>query len=66
MGLIISDIINKNKDISKFDFVSLSKNAFNDIKTNKIKMVWTINKKSDLNRVKDADYIVTDKAYLFE
>jgi len=64
VGLIINDIINKNKSINDFDFVSLSKNAFNDIKTNKVKMVWTINNKKDLDKVKNADYIITDKAYL--
>lgn len=66
VGLIISDIINKNKDISKFDFVSLSKNAFNDIKTDKIKMAWTINSKKDLDKLRGSDYIITDKAYLLE
>ena len=66
VGLIINEIINKNKDISKFDFVSLSKNAFGDINSKKIKMAWTINKKSDLKKVKSAEYVITDKAYLLE
>lgn len=65
VGVIISDIINKKKDINRFNFISLSKNSFNDIKTDKIKIVWTVNKKSDLKRFKEADYIITDKAYLF-
>lgn len=66
VGLIISDIINKNKNISKFNFISLSKNAFNDVDTKKIKMAWTINSKKDLEKVRCADYIITDKAYLLE
>lgn len=64
VGLIISDLINKKKDYKKFNFLSLSKGSFNDIKTNKIKMVWTVNKKSELNKFKKADYIITDNAYL--
>lgn len=61
VGLIISDILNKNKDISDFDFVSLSKGAYNDIKTDKIKMIWTVN--SNFNKYK-SNYIITDKPYL--
>lgn len=64
VGLLIGDIINKNKDIKDFDFISLSKNAFNDIKTNKIKMIWTINNKKELNKYRKVDYVITDKAYL--
>ena len=64
VGLLISDIINKNKDIKMFYFISLSKNAFDDIKTNKVKMVWTVNNKKDLKKYSKADYIITDKAYL--
>lgn len=64
VGLLISDIINKNKDIKDFDFISLSKNAFNDIKTNKIKMIWTVNNKKELNKYIGVDYVITDKAYL--
>jgi Glycerophosphoryl diester phosphodiesterase len=62
VGLLISDIINKNKDIKRFDFVSLSRNSYNDIKTNKVKMVWTINKKEHLKN--NYEYIITDKAHL--
>lgn len=64
VGLLISDIINKNKDIKEFSFISLSKNAFNDIKTNKIKIVWTVNIKRELNKYRGVDYVITDKAYL--
>lgn len=62
IGLLISDLINKNKDIKPFDFISLSKNAYNDIKTEKVKMIWTINKKEQLK--KEYNYVITDKAYL--
>lgn len=62
VGLLISDIINKNKDIKSFDFLSLSRNSYNDIKTNKIKVVWPINKKEQIKQ--DYEYIITDKAYL--
>lgn len=64
VGLLISDIINKNKDIKDFDFISLSKNAFNDIKANKIRMIWTVNNKKELNKYTGVDYVITDKAYL--
>lgn len=66
VGLIVSDILNKNKNIDVFNFLSLSKNAFHDIKTDKIKMAWTINTREDLAKVKGANYIITDKAYLLE
>lgn len=66
VGLIVSDILNKNKNIDVFKFLSLSKNAFHDIKTDKIKMAWTINTREDLAKVKGANYIITDKAYLLE
>lgn len=64
VGLIIGDIVNKGKDINKFNFVSVNKKAFNDINTDKMKMVWTINSKKELNKVKNVDYIITNKAYL--
>lgn len=63
VGLLISDIINKNKDYSSFDFLSVSKGAFPDISSKKKKMVWTINKKSDLKSLYTNMYIITDNAY---
>lgn len=62
IGLLVSDLINKNKDIEPFDFISLSKNSYNDINTKKTKMIWNINKKEQLK--KTYKYVITDKAYL--
>ena len=63
VGLLISDFINKNKDYSNVDFLSVSKGAFPDISSKKKKMVWTINKKSELKSAYKDMYIITDKAY---
>ncbi len=65
VGLLISDIINKNKDYSKFEFLSVSKGAFSDITSIKKKMVWTVNKKNDLKSLYTNMYIITDNAYKF-
>lgn len=63
VGLLISDIINKNKNYSDIEFLSVSKGAFPDISSPKKKMVWTINKKSDLKSLYNNVYIITDNAY---
>ncbi len=63
VGLLISDIINKNKNYSDIHFLSVSKGAFPDISSEKKKFVWTINKKSDLKSLYTNMYIITDKAY---
>lgn len=63
IGLLISDIINKNKDYSDISFLSVSKGAFPDISSSKKRFVWTINKKKDLKKEYKNMYIITDKAY---
>lgn len=60
VGLFVTDIINKNKDFTFFDFLALSKNSYNDIKF-KTKMIWTINEPLKNNKY---DFVITDKAYL--
>lgn len=62
VGLLMSDLINKNKDIDNMDFLVLSKNAYNDIKVKKTKIVWTINKRNQLKS--NYTYVITDNAYL--
>ncbi len=63
VGLLISDFINKNKNYSDFSYLSVSKGAFKDISSPKKKMVWTVNKKSDLKSSYQDMYIITDNAY---
>ena len=63
IGLLVSDFINKKKNYNDFDFLSVSKGAYPDISSPKKKMVWTINKKSDLKGISKDMYIITDKAY---
>lgn len=63
VGLLISDIINKNKKYSGISFLSVSKGAFFDISSSKKKFVWTINKKKDIKESYKDVYIITDNAY---
>lgn len=64
-GLIISNILNKNKKYDIFDFISIKYNMYKncDIEI----MIWTVNKIEELNKYVDKDiFIITDKAYLIE
>lgn len=63
MGLIISRIINSNKDVSLFDFLSIHSNIYQKYKDFKEIMVWTINTIEELKKIDNKDYIITDKAY---
>ncbi len=63
IGLLVSDFINKNKNYDAFDFLSVSKGAYPDISSSKKKMVWTIQKKSELKRFSKDIYVITDCAY---
>ncbi len=62
LGIFITDIINKNKNYNNLSFLALSKNSYDDIKF-KLKFVWTINDKKDINKY---EYIITNKAYLLK
>lgn len=63
VGLIISNIINRKKDYNIFDFLVINYKI--NIKYNKTIMLWTINKKEEINKYKNHDfYIITDKPYL--
>lgn len=62
LGIFVSDIINKNKNYNNLSFLALSKNSYDDIKF-KLKFVWTINDKKDINKY---EYIITNKAYLLK
>ena len=64
-GLIISTIMNKNKDYKIFDFISINYRIYKKI--NKMTMLWTINKEEVIKKYIDKDlYIITDKAYLLK
>lgn len=63
VGLLISNLINKNKNIKPFDFISINYKIYKDI--NKDTFVWTINKKELFKKFLNKKvYIITDKAYL--
>lgn len=62
-GLIISSVINRNKDYEIFDFVALNYKLYKPI--NKLLMLWTINKKEIMKKFINKDvFIITDKPYL--
>lgn len=64
-GLIISNIINRNKNYNKFDFISINYKLYKKI--NKELMLWTINKKEIIKKYIEKDvYVITDKPYLVE
>lgn len=64
VGLIIGYTINKNKDITPFDFVMYQYKSFKY--THKMTMLWTINDKLSAIKLKNkCDYIITDNAYEF-
>lgn len=64
-GLIISNIMNKTKEINDFDFVLLNYKV--EYKTSKQTMLWTINKKEIMDKYKNKKiYIITDKPYLVQ
>ena len=65
VGLLVSDWINKKKDYTQYDFLSVSKGAYRDIASSKKKIVWTINKKEDLRGISSKMWIITDNAYRF-
>ena len=62
IGLFVSSVINKNKNIDLFDFVAYNYKIYKNI--NKMLMVWTINRVEVYNKFKNKNvYIITDKAY---
>lgn len=64
-GLIISNMINKNKNIESFDFILINYRIYHKI--NKTLMLWTINKKEIIDKYKNEEiYIITDKPYLVQ
>lgn len=64
-GLIISNIINRNKNYNEFDFISVNYKLYKKI--DKELMLWTINKKEIIKKYIDKDvYVITDKPYLVE
>ncbi|MBP3461305.1 MAG: glycerophosphodiester phosphodiesterase [Bacilli bacterium] len=64
-GLIISNMINKNKNIESFDFILMNYRIYHKI--NKALMLWTINKKEIIDKYKNEEiYIITDKPYLVQ
>lgn len=64
VGLIIGYKINKNKDITPFDFVMYQYKNFKY--THKLTMLWTVNKKENVLSLKNkVDYLITDNAYKF-
>lgn len=55
VGIIVSNIINKNKDTSIFDFISINYLSYkNEL------MVWTINNKNKINTYNKNTMVVTD------
>ncbi len=63
IGLIILNIINSNKDISKLDFVSLHYKV--DKKYAKETFIWTVNNKKDIKKYYlQKINIITDKPYI--
>ena len=63
VGLLISNIINKDKDTSIFDFISINYKIYK--KENKDTFVWTINKKDIFKKFINTNVnIITDKPYL--
>ena len=62
IGLFVSNIINKNKNTSIFDFIAYNYKVYKKIK--KTIFVWTVNRGNIVNNFKDKDiYIITDNAY---
>ena len=65
-GLIISNILNRNKDYKIFDFISVKYNMENKYKDKEL-MLWTINNKDNIKKYKNKNlYIITDKPYLIK
>ena len=64
-GIIVGYKMNKDKDVKKFDFIMYQYKSF--VYTHKKTFIWTINNKEVFNKYRlKVDYIITDKAYLFE
>lgn len=62
-GLLISTVVNVNKKTDIFDFISVNYHIYK--KTDKLTMVWTINKEEQMKRFKSKNvYIITDKPSL--
>lgn len=64
-GLLVSNIINRNKNYSLFDFIAINYKVDKNI--NNTLMYWTINKKDIMRKYLNKEvYIITDKPYLKE
>jgi len=64
VGIIIGITMNKEKDISPFDFVMYQYKSYKY--THKETFIWTINTKEIFNKYKNkSKYIITDTSYLF-
>lgn len=64
-GLLVTNIINRNKNYSLFDFIAINYKV--DKKINNLLMYWTINKKEILKKYLNREvYVITDKPYLVE
>lgn len=64
VGLLVTKVINSNKDINIFDFIAYKTNAYKKI--DKQTFIWTINERLDfLKYNKKNVFIITDKSYLW-
>ena len=62
IGIFVSTILNKNKNINSFDFVAYNYKVYKNI--SKTTFIWTVNRVEIANKFKDKNiYIITDNAY---
>ena len=64
-GPIIGKVLNKKKDYSFFDFISIHWDVYLTIETTIKKFIWTINDIKKLNKNKNDEFIISDNAYKF-